>query len=232
MNADLVVLSPGVPNAQPAIDAARRAGVTVVGELELASRWLRGRIVAITGTKGKSTTTTLTGRMLEAGGHHGARRRQHRARVERAGRSVDGRHHPRRRRRAVFSSRASRHSIRGWQCCSIFRRTISIVMPAWTEYAAAKARIFANQTAADWAVLNADDRGGACSSRSRSSSQRVLFSMAQAAARRGRRWKAAPSCRRSAAGDAAGSADVSQVARDAISLADVLAAVRWHSSLA
>ena len=41
-----------------------------MGEIELASRWLRGRIVAITGTKGKSTTTTLTGRMLEAGGHH------------------------------------------------------------------------------------------------------------------------------------------------------------------
>ena len=56
--------------AQPAIADARAAGVPVMGELELASRWLRGRIVAITGTKGKSTTTTLTGRMLEAGGHH------------------------------------------------------------------------------------------------------------------------------------------------------------------
>ncbi|PYR62131.1 MAG: UDP-N-acetylmuramoyl-L-alanine--D-glutamate ligase [Acidobacteria bacterium] len=67
--ADLIVLSPGVPPRQPALDAARRAGVPVMGELELASRWLRGRIVAITGTKGKSTTTTLTGRMLEAGGH-------------------------------------------------------------------------------------------------------------------------------------------------------------------
>src|SRR4029078_11259584 len=51
-------------------DAARQAGVPVMGELELASRWLRGKIVAITGTKGKSTTTTLAGRMLEAGGHH------------------------------------------------------------------------------------------------------------------------------------------------------------------
>ena len=40
----------------------------VIGELELAFRWLRGRVVAITGTKGKSTTTTLIGRMLEAGG--------------------------------------------------------------------------------------------------------------------------------------------------------------------
>jgi UDP-N-acetylmuramoylalanine--D-glutamate ligase len=67
--ADLVVLSPGVPADHPAVSAARAAGVEVIGELELAGRWLRGRIVAITGTKGKSTTTTLTGRMLEAGGH-------------------------------------------------------------------------------------------------------------------------------------------------------------------
>jgi UDP-N-acetylmuramoylalanine--D-glutamate ligase len=66
--ADLIVLSPGVPAHQPALAAARRAGVPMIGELELASRWLRGRIVAITGTKGKSTTTTLTGRMLEASG--------------------------------------------------------------------------------------------------------------------------------------------------------------------
>ena len=58
-----------MPPTQPAIVEARAAGVPVIGELELASRWLRGRIVAITGTKGKSTTTTLTGRMLEAGGH-------------------------------------------------------------------------------------------------------------------------------------------------------------------
>src|SRR5207244_8762796 len=56
------------PTSHPASEAARRAGVEVIGELELASRWLRGKIVAITGTKGKSTTTTLTGRMLEAGG--------------------------------------------------------------------------------------------------------------------------------------------------------------------
>ena len=44
------------------------AGVPVIGEVELASRWLRGRVIAITGTKGKSTTTALTGRMLEAAG--------------------------------------------------------------------------------------------------------------------------------------------------------------------
>ena len=62
------VLSPGVDPAQPAIAAARQAGVPVIGEVELASRWLAGRMVAITGTKGKSTTTTLTARMLQAAG--------------------------------------------------------------------------------------------------------------------------------------------------------------------
>src|SRR5205823_5626462 len=67
-SADLVVLSPGVPPEQPAIVAARRRGVPVVGEIELASRWLQGRVIAITGTKGKSTTTALTGRLLEAAG--------------------------------------------------------------------------------------------------------------------------------------------------------------------
>ena len=47
---------------------ARARGVPVIGEIELASRWLQGRVIAITGTKGKSTTTALTGRMLEAAG--------------------------------------------------------------------------------------------------------------------------------------------------------------------
>ena len=66
--ANLIVLSPGVPVDLPEILHAKTNGVPVIGELELASRWLRGPIVAITGTKGKSTTTTLVGRMLEAAG--------------------------------------------------------------------------------------------------------------------------------------------------------------------
>ena len=65
-SADLVVLSPGVPPAQAVVQAARDRGVPVIAEIELASRWLQGRVIAITGTKGKSTTTALTGRMLEA----------------------------------------------------------------------------------------------------------------------------------------------------------------------
>jgi UDP-N-acetylmuramoylalanine--D-glutamate ligase len=65
-DADLVVLSPGVPPETPVIEAARARGIPVIAEIELASRWLQGRVIAITGTKGKSTTTALTGRMLEA----------------------------------------------------------------------------------------------------------------------------------------------------------------------
>jgi len=69
-HAELIVTSPGVPNDRPELACARKAGVPVIGEIELASRWLRGRLIAITGTKGKSTTTTLVGRMLEAAGRH------------------------------------------------------------------------------------------------------------------------------------------------------------------
>ncbi|HEV3140172.1 MAG TPA: Mur ligase family protein, partial [Vicinamibacterales bacterium] len=68
VGADLVVLSPGVPPEQPVIQAARERGVPVIAEVELAYRWLRGRVIAITGTKGKSTTTALTGRILETAG--------------------------------------------------------------------------------------------------------------------------------------------------------------------
>ena len=67
--ADLVVLSPGVPPNSQRSERARERGVPVIGELELASRWLSGRVVAITGTKGKSTTTALTGQILEAAGY-------------------------------------------------------------------------------------------------------------------------------------------------------------------
>lgn len=64
LKADLIVLSPGIPSDVPIINRARQAGVKVVGEIELASWFCPGPIVAITGTNGKTTTTTLTGRIF------------------------------------------------------------------------------------------------------------------------------------------------------------------------
>ena len=175
LNADLVVLSPGVSAQQPVVDAARRAGVAVMGELELASRWLRGRIVAITGTKGKSTTTTLAGLMLEAGGHKvlvgGNIGHALSAQVDQ---STDDTIH------VVETSSFQLETI------ETFHPWVAVLLnfspdhldrhASVEEYAAAKRRIFANQTAGDWAVLNADDPAVlelAAGSRAR----RVLFSM-------------------------------------------------------
>ena len=67
LGADLIVPSPGVPPI-PELAAAREKGVPVLSEIELAFRFLRGRIVGITGSNGKSTTTTLIHRILEDGG--------------------------------------------------------------------------------------------------------------------------------------------------------------------
>lgn len=65
---DLIVISPGVPLDTPEVKQVISFGVPVIGELELASRFLKGRIVAITGSNGKTTTTTLVGKILAEGG--------------------------------------------------------------------------------------------------------------------------------------------------------------------
>jgi len=154
--ADLVVLSPGVSPAQAAVAAARQAGVAVIGEVELASRFLQGRVIAITGTKGKSTTTTLTARMLQeagrdvtAGGNLGT--------------ALSGQ---------VSASHAD--ALHVVEVSSFQLETIETFHPwiavllnlsadhldrhaSFEEYGAAKARIFSNQDATDWAVVNADD---------------------------------------------------------------------------
>jgi len=68
LESDLVVLSPGVPPRQPWVETAVKSGVPVIGEVELASMVLEGSILGITGTNGKTTTTMLTGAILEASG--------------------------------------------------------------------------------------------------------------------------------------------------------------------
>ena len=154
-SANLVVLSPGVPIDLPEIARAKAAGVTVIGELELASRWLRGPIVAITGTKGKSTTTTLVGRMLEAAGKRvlvgGNIGYPVSAQVESS--TAD----------TVHVIEASSFQL---ETTDTFRPWIAALLnfspdhldrhPDEASYRAAKLRIFANQSSQDWAVVNAD----------------------------------------------------------------------------
>src|SRR3954466_15719719 len=65
---DLIVVSPGVPVNVPQLAQARQLGIPVIGEIELAARFLKGKIVAITGSNGKTTTTALTGEVIAAGG--------------------------------------------------------------------------------------------------------------------------------------------------------------------
>jgi UDP-N-acetylmuramoylalanine--D-glutamate ligase len=154
--ADLVVLSPGVPPEQAAVAAARDHGVPVIGEIELAYRWLQGRVIAITGTKGKSTTTALTGRILAAagfkvtvGGNIGAPLS---AQVWDS--TPDTLH-------VVETSSFQLEQI------DAFHPWIAVMLnlspdhldrhPTVEAYAAAKARVFENQEPSDWAVVNADD---------------------------------------------------------------------------
>lgn len=67
-DADLIVLSPGFDINSPLLDAARKRGVEIISEIELASRFNTAPIIAVTGTNGKSTTTTLIGKILEQAG--------------------------------------------------------------------------------------------------------------------------------------------------------------------
>jgi UDP-N-acetylmuramoylalanine--D-glutamate ligase len=127
-----------------------------MGELELASRWLRGKIVAITGTKGKSTTTTLTGRMLEAGGRRvlvgGNIGHALSAQVDDSTEDT------------IHVIEASSFQL---ETADTFHPWVAVLLnfspdhldrhATVDEYAAAKTRIFARQTTEDWAVLNADD---------------------------------------------------------------------------
>ena len=155
-SADLLVLSPGVPLDQPPIVAAREAGVAVIGEIELASRWLSGRIVAITGTKGKSTTTTLTGRMFTAGGLKAL---------------VGGNIGTPLSSQVAESTPDTFHIVEvssfQLETTETFHPWIAVLLNLSSDhldrhgsmeaYGAAKAKIFANQTTDDWAVINADD---------------------------------------------------------------------------
>ncbi|MBI4486707.1 MAG: UDP-N-acetylmuramoyl-L-alanine--D-glutamate ligase [Acidobacteria bacterium] len=175
-HADLIVLSPGVAPEQPAVRAARERGVPVIGEIELAFRWLQGRVIAITGTKGKSTTTALTGRILETAGFTV---------------TVGGNIGAPLSAQVAQSTPETLHVVEtsSFQLEQIdtFHAWIAVMLnfspdhldrhPTVEAYGAAKARVFANQDERDWAVINADDPGALELAR-RGRAARRLFSRA------------------------------------------------------
>ncbi|MDE6361916.1 MAG: UDP-N-acetylmuramoyl-L-alanine--D-glutamate ligase, partial [Clostridia bacterium] len=65
---DLVVISPSISQEHPLVEYAKRYSVPVIGEIELGYRFCKGKIVAVTGTNGKTTTTKLIGDILNASG--------------------------------------------------------------------------------------------------------------------------------------------------------------------
>ena len=158
---DLVVISPGVPTELTVLNDARRNGIHVIGELELAARFVKGPILAVTGTNGKSTTVTLTGLLLKesgkrvfVGGNLGTPLSE--AALEAQQNSHAGYEYL-----VVEVSSFQLETIR------TFRPWIAALLnitpdhldryPSLAPYVAAKARIFENQTDQDYALLNRDD---------------------------------------------------------------------------
>ena len=153
---DLIVVSPGVPSDQPQLQHARDLGIPVIGEVELAYRFLRGKVIAITGSNGKTTTTTLVGEILNKSGKKtlvGGN----------IGTPVI----------SLVEQSSPEHllvlEISSFQLETIqeFRPWIAAILNitpdhldrhrTFEAYVEAKARIFENQQSDDFALLNADD---------------------------------------------------------------------------
>ena len=154
--ADLIVVSPGVVLESPPLRAAAEKGAEIISEIELAYRFIRTPIIAVTGTNGKTTTVKLMAEIfrcagIEAflGGNVGNPLIEY---------VLDG-------HRAEFIiAEVSSFQLEGIQS---FRPFISVLLnlqqdhldrySSYGEYIAAKARVFANQRESDYALLNADD---------------------------------------------------------------------------
>jgi len=155
---DLIIPSPGVPYSLPALDSARARGIPIWSEIELAGRFFSGRLVAITGSNGKTTTTSLLGHILEqagvptvVAGNIGVPLI---SRVE-----------------TTSDSTVSVVEVSSFQLENIvsFRPDVGVLLNLTPDhldrhgslgaYGSAKARLFENQTESEFAVLNADDPG-------------------------------------------------------------------------
>jgi len=157
---DLIVVSPGVPVDSPPLLQARSLGEPVIGEIELASQFLPKNLVAITGSNGKTTTTTLAGEIITAGGFSAAVG----GNIGTPAISLVEQATP----ETVVVLEVSSFQL---ETIQTFRPKVAVVLNitpdhldrhrTFEAYTNAKARIFENQQAQDFAVLNADDAASA-----------------------------------------------------------------------
>jgi len=153
---DLIVVSPGVPMDLPQLVAAHKAGREIVSEIELASRFINAPLVAITGTNGKTTTTTLTGEIFRNNGYRtfvGGNIGNPLIELVESDEVVD---------RVVAEISSFQ-----LEWINSFRPTVAALLnlsedhldryASYQDYINAKLRIFENQTAEDFAVINRDD---------------------------------------------------------------------------
>jgi len=155
-NSELIVVSPGVPLALPQFGLARRAGVRIVGEVELAAWYLKGFLVGITGSNGKTTTTTLIGEILKDGGlptHVGGNIGTPLISLAEASTAE-----------SCIVAELSSFQLEAVERLHVNAAVLLNITPdhldrydSMDDYAAAKANILRNQTPDDLAVLNADD---------------------------------------------------------------------------
>ncbi|MBH0200917.1 MAG: UDP-N-acetylmuramoyl-L-alanine--D-glutamate ligase [Nitrospira sp.] len=163
--AELVVISPGVPYRLEALERVRRRGVKVISELDLASRFLTVPVLALTGTNGKSTTVTLIGKMLQAGGKQVfvggnlgtaiSEAALHSLQTTKVGRPCP------------YDALVVEVSSFQLETIEQFHPWIAAILNVTVdhqdryesidEYIAAKNKIFENQTASDYALFNLDD---------------------------------------------------------------------------
>lgn len=151
-----VVLSPGVPMTIPLVQEAVVHGIPVLGEIELAYRELKGTVIAITGSNGKSTTTALIGQILEIAGRQPIV-------AGNIGEPLIASVDPERARTYVLELSSFQ-----LEAVDTFRANVALLLnvtpdhmdryPTFDAYAAAKYRVFRNQESGDTAIVNASDR--------------------------------------------------------------------------